>query len=121
MVLFTTNSRRFWPDSGFRDAMQFGAPQPNSSVRIGAAMQTRKEIEQMGVIPLVAQCGNVANDASMDEETRAQAWQLKLEWALLGAESDPPPLSNFKKHCAQREAAEALRNRMVEFLSRLTT
>jgi hypothetical protein len=87
MEFVTTNGRRFWTNSAFRNAKLFGAAPTNSSVRISAAMQTRKELEQMGMATLVAQCGKIVNDASKEEETRAKAWQLKLECASPSDES----------------------------------
>ena len=75
-----------------------------------------EQLESLHIIELAVLCQHAANDPALDNDTRASAAALELEWVQLVRRETPPP-PDFKAEQKIEQDKAVLRLRMVKLLT----
>lgn len=70
-------------------------------------------LEQLSTVVLAVLCQRIMEDPYVDEATAEQALHLKREWIMLQVPTSP----DLKEHKDNLAKLDALKHRMVQFLS----
>ena len=79
-------------------------------------MASEQELESLHIIELAVLCQRAANNPALDNDTRASAAALELEWVQLVRRETPPP-PDFEAEQKIEQDKAVLRMRMVKLLA----
>jgi hypothetical protein len=79
-------------------------------------MASEQELEGLHIVELAVLCQRAADNPSLDDDIRANAVALELEWVQLVRRETPPP-PDFKTGQKIEQDKAELRTRMVKLLA----
>jgi hypothetical protein len=79
-------------------------------------MASEQELESLHIIELAVLCQRAADNPALDNDTRASAAALELEWVQLVQRETPPPPDFKTVQKIEQDKAE-LSTRMVKLLA----